>query len=352
MLKPKLLGSLILLYLVLYKLWEFSVVLMGAQPTVHTGPASYSAVLGYVLIVLFGIVLLSYSVGSVGLLVRRKWSAVVVFYTAIVEATILLLGGAVFLYAKISGSFGDVPPWGILPLLLLLLFPAGIGYAARNLRNNPDLWQTPTKTTPSSFESADQMREGVIRPAILPKAFWTVVATGLLLPTILALIVMAVLGRGFHIDGGDLFLFLLVTVPFALPYIVLAFIGRAELRKAFEEGGYKAVQRSYVLAGIFVGMTTYFAPTLYHSFAYREAAAVLLYAPFAPFIVALFGVVVGAIVGQIAYSAWKYLRRSYVVYGEQGPTSRGQGHGWWIVGLAIATAVVSVILFKTTEPGW
>ena len=209
MLKPRLLASLILFYLVLYKFGELSVVVMGAIPTGRIVPEIYLAVLGYALIGLFGFVFFAYAVGSAGLFLKRKWSVVFVFYAAIVEAMILLLGSAVFLYAKINGSFGDVPTWGVLAILILLLFPVGFGYAARNLRNNPELWQTTPETTPSSVESADQMREGVIRPAMLPKAFWTVVATGLLLPPILSLIVMAVRGRGFHIDGDDLFFRLL-----------------------------------------------------------------------------------------------------------------------------------------------
>lgn len=350
MLKPKLLGSLILLYVILYKLWEFTVVVMGAIPGGRLPPETLAVVLGYTLIGLFGLVLLSYATGSVGLFLRRRWSAVVVFYTAIVEATILLCAGALFLYMVIVRSVGDLPPVTVLPLLLLLVFPVGFAFAARSLRKNPELWQPPQKELIDKAEPIDTIQVDVIQPAWLQKIFWTVVGTGLFLPVILALLVMTVSlvqGEPFDLSGDDLFVLMLGTVLFALPYIVLAFIVRAVLRRALKEGGYEPVQRLFLLAGIFFGMTAFIVPNIYSYFSNAEAVEVLIFAPFVPFMAALPGVVAGAIVGLIAYSVWKLSRRSDGVSQGREPISPDHGSRRWIIGLTIAVtaAVVLVILF-------
>jgi formylglycine-generating enzyme required for sulfatase activity len=350
MLKPKLLGSLILLYVILYKLWEFTVVLMGARPSGRVDPENYLVVLGYALIALFALVLLSYTSGSVGLILRRRWSAVVVFYTAIAEATILLCAGVLFLYMVTGGSVGGIPPIAVLSLLLLLVFPVGFAYAARSLRKNPELWQPPQKELIDMAKPADRIQADVIRPAWLKKIFWTVVGTGLLLPVILALFVMAASlaqGEAFDISGDDLFVFVLGTVLFALPYIVLAFIVGAVLRRALKEGGHKPVQRLFVLSGIFLGMTAFIVPNLYTYFGNAEAAAVFMFAPFVPFMAALPGVAAGAIVGLIAYFVWKLTRRSEGVSEGREPISPVHGSRRWMIGLTIAVTavVVSVILF-------
>ncbi|MGB5677770.1 MAG: SUMF1/EgtB/PvdO family nonheme iron enzyme [Gammaproteobacteria bacterium] len=349
MLKPKLLGSLILLYVILYKLWEFAVVVMSSRPGGRLVPETSQVVLGYTLVTLFGLVLLSYTTGSVGLFLRRRWSAVVVFYTAIVEATILLCASVLFLYMVIGGSVGGIPPISVLPLLLLMVFPVGFAYAARSLRKNPELWQPPKKELIDMAESADRIQADVIRPAWLQKIFWTVIGTGLLLPVIMALFVMTVAlvqGEPFDLSGDALFVLILGTVLFALPYIVLAFIVRAVLRRASKEGGHKPVQRLFLLAGIFFGMTAFIIPNLYTYFGSAEAVATLMFAPFVPFMAALPGVVAGAIVGLIAYFVWKITRRSDGVSEGREPISPVHGSRRWMIGLtmAVTAVVVSVIL--------
>ena len=349
MLKPKLLGSLILLYVILYKLWEFSTVVNSLSPGGRLVPETSMVVLGYTLVTVFGLILLSYTTGSVGLFLRRRWSAVVVFYTAIAEATILLCAGVLFLYKVIGGSVGGIPPIAVLPLLLLLVFPVGFAYAARSLRKNPELWQPPQKELIDAAEPADKIQADMIRPALLQKIFWIVVGTGLLLPVVLALFVMAVSlaqREAFDLSGDVLFVFVLGTVLFALPYIVLAFIVRAVLKRALKEGGYKPVQRLFVLTGIFLGMTAFIVPNLYTYFGNAEAVAVLIFAPFVPFMAALPGVVAGAIVGLIGYFVWKITRRSDGIPKGRGPIPPDQGSSRWVSGptIAVAAAVVSVIL--------
>lgn len=160
----------------------------------------------------------------------------------------------------------------------------------------------------------------VIRPDLIKKVFWAVIGTGLVLPAVLALLAIAVSlveGKAVDISGIDLFVFVLVTVLFSLPYIVLGFIARAVLRKAFEEGGDKPAQRSFLLAGIYLGMTVFIALTQYACFTDADAAAVFIevmvvpiFAPLLLFEIALPGIVIGAIVGLIAHSVWKFFRRS------------------------------------------
>lgn len=317
MLKPRLLGSLILFYLVFYKLWEFTVVMSGATPGGRVDPESYLVVISYALIALFGLVLLSYTTGSVGLFLKQKWSAVVVFYTAISDATItvLLLAGALFMSMTIERPVADLSPLGVLgvlPFLLLPVFPIGLGYAARSLRKNPELWQAPKKESSDMAEPADITRADGVQPAWLQKIFWTVLGTGLLLPVALALIMMLVSlvqDKPFAVSGDALFIFSLCAVLFALPYVVLAFVVRAVLRRGWQEAGYRPVRRLFVTAGIFVGMTTLIAPIQYACLGDAEIAAVLMFAPFWPFTTALPGVVAGAIVGLIAYSVRDVYRR-------------------------------------------
>lgn len=273
-----------------------------------------SGLLGYALIAIFGLVLLSYAIGGLGLVFTRRWSATIVFYAAIIEATLLLLGAGVFLYVVIDGthvSLGNLTPLNVLPILLLLVFPFGIAYVARSLQKKSDLWQLPQQESTDELKTSHKVKSGSLQPAWLQKIFWVVIGTGLLLPAVIALFVVTLLivqGEQFDIRVDDLFLFVLGTVLFALPYILLAFIARAILRKALTEGGYKPIQRLFVLTGIFFGITVFIAPNLFTYFRHGETAAVLIFAPFAPFMAALPGVVAGAFVGLIGYTLWKLFK--------------------------------------------
>ena len=311
--KPRLLGSLIIFYLVgLYKLWELFIifVVMRAVPIGRIDTEGFVAVSDYALIALYGPILLFYGIGSAGLLFKRGWSAGVVFYAAIVEATVLL---AVLLYGSFDALLGNLPPLSVLPLWLLLVFPAGFGYAARKLRKNPELWQAPQEIPANSTEPFEQVQASATRPALLQKIFWIIVGTGLLQPALLGLITKAVSlvrGEATHVSESDLLILLLGTPLFALPYIVLALIGRPVLRRAFQEGGDKQVRKAFILAGVFFGMTASVAPSLYSFFSTPEALAVLILAPIAPFSIALPGIVVGAVVGLVAHSGWKFFTHS------------------------------------------
>jgi hypothetical protein len=304
MLKPRLLGSLILGYILFYKLWELTLILSGVRPGGRGDSESDLAIIGYVLLALFALILLSYASGSVGLFLRKKWSASVVFYAAIGEATTLLLAGTMFTYFTVGRSVASLTPLDILPFLLLLIFPVGLGYAARSLRRNPELWESPQKDSGDKAGPSAHIQGDWIGPALRRKIFWAVLGTGLLLPVALALIVAInslIQKEPIAISGAILFIFLLDATLFALPYVVLAFIVRAVIRVDSNEGLYRPVRRLFVLAGILVGMTAVIAPTLYASFVDAEIAAVLIYAPYWPFMVALPGVVVGAVLGLMAY---------------------------------------------------
>lgn len=313
MLKPRLFGSLILLYVVLYKLWEYSVIIFSAIGGSFGSSENIKVALGYVLISVPGLVLASYIIGGFGLILIRKWSASLVFFAAIIDATLILLGVGLFLYVIMAGTVASVSsltPLNVLPFLFLLVFPLGIAYVARIQRQVSEIWQRSQQEADDELKASHEEQTRQMLSVWPQKSFWVVIFTGLMLPMVLAmLVIIQELWQGgtFDITGDDLFVFILGTVFFALPYIVFAFIVRAMLQNAWQEGGDKPIKRFFVLTGIFLGMTLFIIPNLYSYFSSGEAVAVLIFAPFVPFIAVLPGVVAGAFVGLIAY----YLQRTF-----------------------------------------
>lgn len=310
MFSPRLFGSFILLYVSLFKFWEFLGFVGGA-----TLGGRISGTIGYALLILLGFVLLSYIVGGLGLIMRRTWSATVVFYAAIVEAAIILFGATAILYAVLEGtqvSLGNLTVLSVLPILMYLVIPGGIAYVARSLQKKPELWQPSQQKSAGELETGYAIQVEPQQPAWLRKTFWVITVTGLVLPAIMGMIVTTLLlsqGKQAEVSGYDLFFFIFGTVLFALPYIVLSFIARSILMKAVADGGYQPVKRLFVIAGIFLGMTLFIAWNLFTYFRHGETAAVLILAPFIPFFAALPGAIVGAVVGLSGYFLWRRTRR-------------------------------------------
>lgn len=247
MFSPRLFGSFILLYVSLFKFWEFLGFVGGA-----TLGGRISGTIGYALLILLGFVLLSYIVGGLGLIMRRTWSATVVFYAAIVEAAIILFGATAILYAVLEGtqvSLGNLTVLSVLPILMYLVIPGGIAYVARSLQKKPELWQPSQQKSAGELETGYAIQVEPQQPAWLRKTFWVITVTGLVLPAIMGMIVTTLLlsqGKQAEVSGYDLFFFIFGTVLFALPYIVLSFIARSILMKAVADGGYQPVKRLFL----------------------------------------------------------------------------------------------------------
>lgn len=314
MLKPRLFGSLILVYVIFFKLWEF----LGATGSLTVGSGlhlqGFKDLFGHVLFMLFGLVLLSYVIGGIGLILMRAWSAIIVFYAAIIEAFIVLSLAAMLLYAvaeETHEALENLTVFSVLPVLFFLVIPAGIAYVARSLQKNPELWQRSQQQTVDHHETGRGVQSGMHQPAWIHQTFKLIIFTGLLLPAIMAFIVMNstdLKGDQVNVSGFDLFIFILGTVLFALPYIILAFIARSVLSNALEEGGYKPVKRLFLIAGVFLGVTVFIAWNLFSYFQNTEGAAVLIFAPFVTIFAALPGVVAGAVVGLLSYFLWRHFR--------------------------------------------
>lgn len=314
MLRPRLFGSLILVYVILYKVWEFLGVTGAVSISDITDLQSFKDLFGSVLVLLFGFILISYLVGALGLIRMRTWSAKVVYYAALTDVFIALFLATYFINVVAKGThvgLGNLTVIAALPVLIITVIPAGIAYVAWNLKKSPEMWQLSERKKAGDYETIRGVESIKQKPVWVQKIFKLIIYTGLVLPAIMAFVVInssGLQGTLTSVFGFDLFFFILGAVFFSLPYVIFAFIARSVLMTSLEEGGYKPVKRLFVIVGVYIGVTVFIAWNLFTFFQNTEAAAVLVFAPFVTIFGALPGVVVGAVFGFLAYSVWRRSR--------------------------------------------
>jgi hypothetical protein len=114
MLRPKPVGWLILVYVLLTKTWS-ALGLLGSLSGGIKGhdPASLMVLAGSVL---EGLLVLCYVAGSIGLILLRRWGSIVVLLTATVELVAILFGMLASFFMIMNGrveAIGGMPVFGI-----------------------------------------------------------------------------------------------------------------------------------------------------------------------------------------------------------------------------------------------
>ncbi len=312
MARPKLLGSLLLLYVLLAN-WLFLVgeLLVGFK--MHDAAGLF--LLGATFLeVLFR---LSYVIGGIGLIRSRIWAAKVVFFTASMELAVTV---PLLFFTIIRGPNQAYPKLTIFHLVLTFL-PGPIGlvfltvtaYAAWWLHKHPNAWQ-PSQQLPAQGPQVEQLPEGDLQlPRWLLSFLLTIIGTGLGLPSIIGLTVRNLLiAQGKPVIGwNDGVAWVgLTTLFFGAPFVILAFTARTVLKRAlFVEGEYTVGEKFLMCVGAFVALTVAGALSLFYFFQSPENIDILIFVPFVPFLFALAVTAIGVLAGWVGVCLWRRMTR-------------------------------------------
>lgn len=253
MLKPKAVGSIVIIYALAAHLWGgigfLGLIVSSEKPLYQVNPYMF------LLSMLPGLYLLSYLAGGIGLILLCHWAGKVVFLAAIVE----LIAGVVTLVS----SFAIRKTWDItigssiflvLYGLAGLVVPGVIAYMALWLHRHPDAWQL---SPPIKLKGTEAIHEQRIseRKEHHGYIFWGIIVIGAILPWIVGITVKLYLDAhgkptlpwSYFINFGSLIFLIPVSVWFAIPYIILAYVARNLLAKPFWG------LESYVARLLFIG---------------------------------------------------------------------------------------------------
>lgn len=309
MLRPKPVGWLILVYVLLTKTWS-ALGLLGSLSGGIKGhdPASLMVLAGSVL---EGLLVLCYVAGSIGLILLRRWGSIVVLLTATVEFVAILFGMLASFFMIMNGrveAIGGMPVFTTLRDLIGLFFPGAIAYAVLRLRRHWDAWQVAPSLRahrPRVGPSAEHVKQ----PAWLSRLFWTIIGTGLAWPSILGVIVREVLkaqGKPVVPLGKGVTCVIAGTFFFAAPFVALAFLGKSLLKRALSEDASQVSKKRFILVGACVGAGISLSVVWgMHDFFQGESIAVLIFAPFSPFYVGFIGAAAGALIAWTFFYLWQ-----------------------------------------------
>lgn len=302
MLAPRPVGALTLVYAILAGSWQ-GIALVGGL-SLGAGAGGSGSLLSGLLSLLEGSCFAGYVAGGLGLLLVRRWGSAVTLCTASVEilgSVAALLAGLVLSWSEnIRQAHGSLLLLGLAPLV----FPLALAYAAWRLRRQPEAW-APAVPRAAAGENAEDPARDARRAASLRRWSRVVLAAGLALPAVVGVVVRETLkARGEPVVsiGAGVGWALLGTPLYALPFAVLAYLGRVTLRGAGEEEERaQPGKRADILWGAFAGMTVAVAWSLFDFYQSPESLQVLIFVPFFPFYAAVPGAVLGALAGWLVF---------------------------------------------------
>jgi hypothetical protein len=239
MLKPKVVGYIVAIYTLEVHMWDVTgfllLLISNEKPLIQV---NLEILLKEIL---YGVCLLSYLAGGVGLILFRHWAGWVVFLTTVVELTASTAGIVMRVSSFVINKQSDITIGSLvisgLPGVGDLVIPGIIAYMTLRLLRRPDVWKS-SSITPKSKEAIHEHR-CLAEKRRYRYVFWGIIITGAILPWFVGIAVKlhldalakSTLPWSYFINLGSLIYLAPFSVWFAIPYIILADIALNLLAK-------------------------------------------------------------------------------------------------------------------------